>query len=124
MRFKKTFLAQKGKVCWGCAGEQERGLPVFLGYRCARGAAERASSLLASGQLPLLLDLDETLLVAATVNKFCKLIHDASKELASLELEIGDRQGLRRSVLTFRLVIVNIGIVRNSCSESSNNSAD
>jgi predicted HAD superfamily phosphohydrolase YqeG len=40
--------------------------PVFLGYCLAAAAAETAAALLRKGQLPLLLDLDDTLLVAFT----------------------------------------------------------
>ncbi len=63
-------------------------MPVFLGYvvargtaETARGGAEAAAALIENMRLPLVLDLDETLLEAFTANQLRKHIKDLSAEI-------------------------------------------
>ena len=54
-----------------CAGEGNEQVPVFLGYSVAAGARAAAANFIEGSRLPLVLDLDETLLVAYTSKKLC-----------------------------------------------------
>ena len=46
-------------------------MPAFLGYSVAAGARVAAANFIEGSRLPLVLDLDETLLVAYTSKKLC-----------------------------------------------------
>lgn len=60
-------------------------MPVFLGYAVVRGAPEVTASLMDEKRLPLLLDLDETLLSAVTRNSLKGKIFNLERDLAALD---------------------------------------
>ncbi|BDA46182.1 probable RNA polymerase II C-terminal domain phosphatase-like 1 at N-terminal half [Coccomyxa sp. Obi] len=64
--------------------------PLFLGYLVARGAAEMATALIDNSRLPLLFDLDETLLSAFTANNLRVRIKNLRERLAVLKQQKDD----------------------------------
>ncbi|CAL8462324.1 g1857 [Coccomyxa elongata] len=64
--------------------------PLFLGYVVARGAAEMATALIDNSRLPLLFDLDETLLSASTANNLRVRIKNLREKLAVLKQQKDD----------------------------------
>ena len=61
--------------------------PVFLGFIVADGALEMAYKCIQSMRLPLVLDLDETVVKAYTASKLTKEIDELTARLAQRDPE-------------------------------------
>ncbi len=61
--------------------------PVFLGFVVADGALEMAHDCIQSMRLPLVLDLDETVIKAYTASKLTKEIDELTARLAQRDAE-------------------------------------
>jgi hypothetical protein len=91
---------QFGKVLCEClAGEAP--VPVFLVYVVARGAPEAAALLIEDSRLPLLLDLDETLLSACTLKALQRLNRASVSRLTELKAKAARCVSLSLSLENF-----------------------
>ena len=62
----------------GVAGKAQKTVPAFLGYIVPEGVVVMADGLISNCLLPVILDLDETLLVANSISQLTSQITKAS----------------------------------------------